>query len=174
MTLVKGASPIRVLGIDTSLRSTGVGVVERSGSRMVPLGYGTLKAGRTAPHSECLLKISRGVTEYIERYSPQSVSIEGIFYCRNVRTAVTLGQARGAAITACAAAGIPVFEYPPRRVKLAVCGSGAAQKEQVGRMIMKMLSVEDLLPDDESDALALAICHLNSLTVVQELATKPL
>jgi len=171
---VQDATSIRVLGIDTSLRSTGLGVIERSGSRMIPLGYGTLKTGRTAPHSECLLKIFRGVSEYIERYSPQSVSIEGIFYCRNVRTAVTLGQARGAAIAACAAAGLPIFEYSPRRVKLAVCGSGAAQKDQIGRMIVKILSLDSLPPDDESDALALAVCHLNSLTSVQALASKPL
>jgi crossover junction endodeoxyribonuclease RuvC len=114
------------------------------------------------------------VADTIERFAPQSVSIEGVFHCRNVRTAVTLGQSRGAAITACSVAGIPIFEYSPRRVKLAVCGSGAAQKEQVGRMIMKMLALEDLPPDDESDALALAVCHINSLTSVQALASKPL
>ena len=165
---------MRVLGIDTSLRSTGVGIVERDGARMVSLAHETLKVGRSAPHSECLQVIHVGVERVVGRFAPDAVSIEGVFHCRNVRTAVILGQARGAAIAVCAIAGIPVFEYSPRKVKQAVCGSGAAHKEQVGRMLMKLLMLGELLPDDESDALALAVCHLNSLSSIRELAPKPL
>jgi crossover junction endodeoxyribonuclease RuvC len=165
-------TPIRVLGIDTSLRSTGLGVVERQGSGLRAVAYRAVSVPQKQPHSECLRRIHEAIHAMIEEARPDAASIEGIFHCRNVRTAVTLGQARGVAIAACAARAVPVFEYSPRRMKQSVCGSGAAPKEQVARMVVKMLNLSGDPGSDEADALALAICHLHSMTSIQALAPK--
>ena len=166
----KPAAPARVLGIDTSLRSTGMGVVERRGAQFRAVACRTLSVPQKEPHSECLRRIQEGIVALIAEASPEAASIEGIFHCRNVRTAVILGQARGVAIAACAVAGLPVYEYSPRRMKQSICGSGAAQKDQVGKMVAKMLGLTVQPADDETDALALAICHFHSLSTVQALA----
>lgn len=152
----------RVLGIDTSLRSTGFGVIEAQGSRLTSVEHGVIRIPAAAPHSQCLLRLQTGLREVLERARPSSVAIEGIFYCKNVKTAVTLGEARGVAIVACAALGVPVFEYAPRRVKQAVVGHGGAGKEQVLQMVMRLLSLREEPPEDAADALALAICHTHS------------
>ena len=159
----------RILGIDTSLRSTGIAVVERSGAGFHSLEFGILDNPRTRKHSACLKRIYDGVLDVIGRTSPDAVSIEGIFHCKNVRTAVTLGQARGASLTACATAGIPVYEYSPRKVKLSVCGTGTAHKDQVAKMVTSMLGLDKVPRDDESDALAIAICHFHSQTSIASL-----
>lgn len=164
------SNPRRILGIDTSLRSTGIAVVDRSGSGFQSLEFDILHNPRTRKHSECLKRIYDGVLDVIGRTSPDAASIEGIFHCKNVRTAVTLGQARGAALTACAMAGIPVYEYSPRKVKQSVCGTGAAHKDQVAKMVTSILALDKTPRDDESDALAIAICHFHSLTSVTALA----
>jgi crossover junction endodeoxyribonuclease RuvC len=110
----------------------------------------------------------------IEQSSPAAASIEGVFHFRNPRTAVILGQARGAAMVACIQGGLPLYEYAPRRVKQAVCGSGSAPKEQVARMVAAILHLSRPLPEDESDAAALAICHLHHQTTVAGLGPAPL
>ena len=122
--------------------------------------------------SECLRQIREGVLRVIERFNPEAASIEGSFFFKNVKTAMILGQARGVVIEVCAAKGIPVFEYAPRRVKQAVTGYGAADKQQVAKMVCSMLGFEEDLSDDETDALALAICHFHSRTGYAELANK--
>ena len=154
--------PIRVLGIDTSLRSTGVGIVEMRGSTLSAVEYGTLKVSRKVPLSECLKQLSRGITEIIERIDVQAIAIEGVFYCKNARTSLLLGQARGAVIATCANHGIPIYEYAPRRIKQAIVGFGSAGKEQVRKMVMTLLSLQEELQEDAGDALAAAICHLHS------------
>ena len=153
---------MRVLGIDTSLRSTGVGVIESLGPKLRAVDYGIIKTAASQPHSVCLNRLDQGIRQLIEKTKPTVAAIEGIFFCKNVRTAVTLGQARGVVIAACASAGIPIYEYSPRKMKQALVGYGAAHKEQVGKMIMSMLALQELPPDDASDALGLAICHLHS------------
>ncbi len=149
----------RILGIDTSLRSTGLGIVEFQGSRCRAVAHAHLAMPRTFRHSECLLGIGNGIRAMIQAERPEAAAIEGAFFAKNVKTAMILGQVRGAAIYACAAAGLPVFEYAPRRVKQAVAGFGAASKEQMCRMIMTLLALEAMPQEDEADALALAICH---------------
>lgn len=163
---------IRILGIDASLRSTGVGVVEAGGSKLSAVECGALKTPAGKPLSECLRRLSRGITDVIERTGPEAAAIEGVFFCKNVKTAVTLGETRGAAIAACAAHGLPVYEYSPRKVKQAVVGFGAASKEQVRKMVMSLLGMEDEPQEDAGDALAIAICHLNSRTTHAALAPK--
>lgn len=163
---------IRVLGVDTSLRSTGVAVVESVGSRLVPVEYGTLRNPARLPLSRCLEAISRGIRELVERTKPHEAALEGIFYCRNPKTAVILGEARGAAIAACAGYGLPVYEYAPRRVKQAVVGYGSASKEQVRRTLMTLLGIRDEVQEDAGDALAIAICHQHSRTRHPDLRPK--
>jgi crossover junction endodeoxyribonuclease RuvC len=155
---------VRVLGIDTSLRSTGIAVVDAAGSKLSAVEYGLLKTDAGEPLSTCLNRLHHGLREIIERYRPDCVAIEGIFFCKNVKTAVILGQARGAAIVACAVDELPVYEYAPRRVKQAVVGYGAASKEQVRRMVISLLSLRDEPQEDAGDALAIAICHLHNMT----------
>ena len=165
---------MRVLGIDTSLRSTGIGVVESAGSKLALVECGTIHNPATRSVSQCLANIDHALKELIERSQPQAAAIEGIFYCKNVRTAVTLGQARGVAIAACAAMGVPVYEYEPRRMKKALVGYGGAQKEQVGRMVMRLLALQEMPQEDASDALGLAICHIHGRSSITALEAKPI
>lgn len=160
---------MRVLGVDTSLRSTGYGVVDAKGSRMVAVEHGRIATPASQPHSACLNHIDVEIRSIISRVRPDAASIEGIFFCKNVRTAVTLGEARGVVIAACAAAGVPVFEYAPRRVKQALVGFGGADKSQVGKMISAMLALAEPPGEDAADALAMAICHLHSVTRISAL-----
>ena len=160
----------RVLGIDTALRSSGVAVVESSGGRLSAVEYGRIANPARRPLSECLLTLHRDVGALIERTKPEAAAIEGVFFCKNVRTSVTLGEARGAVITACRAMEVPVFEYPPRRVKQAIVGFGAAEKDQVRKMVMSLLGLTEPPQEDAADALALAVCHLHSRSRYAELA----
>ncbi|MCE9616630.1 MAG: crossover junction endodeoxyribonuclease RuvC [Lentisphaerae bacterium] len=164
----------RVLGIDASLRSTGLGVVEAQGSRLVAVVQQTLKLPTRARHSDCLRQVYEGISALIRQTSPSAAAIEGGFFQRNVKTADILGQVRGAAIAACACAGVPVYEYAPRRAKQALVGFGGAEKEQVRRMVMQLLGLAEEPQEDAGDALALAICHLNTRTGHAILDTEPI
>ncbi|MBM4148003.1 MAG: crossover junction endodeoxyribonuclease RuvC [Lentisphaerae bacterium] len=155
---------MRVLGIDTSLRSTGVGVVESVGSSLRAVDFRVLRTGSALRVSACLLAIDRGIREIIDSTRPDAAAIEGAFFCKNARTSMVLGEARGVAIAACAASGIPVFEYAPRRVKQAVAGFGAASKEQIQAMVSRLLGLDKAPAADAADALALAVCHINGLS----------
>ncbi len=151
----------RVLGVDTSLRSTGVALVAARGSRYAALEYELVKNPPGRPLSACLEHLSRSLAGILARGRPQAAAVEGVFFCKNVKTAVILGEARGVVIAACAAAGVPVFEYSPRRVKQAVAGYGQADKEQVRKMVMAILGLAEEPHEDAADALAIAICHLH-------------
>ena len=159
----------RVLGVDTSLRSTGVGVVEAKGSKLDALEFGVIKVPAKARHSECLKLLSAGIVDIVKRANPTAVAIEGACFWENVKTAMILGEARGAVIAACATLGLPVYEYAPRRMKQGVVGFGAAGKEQVRKMVMRILSLKDEPQEDAGDALALAICHLHNHTGIAAL-----
>ena len=161
-----------VLGIDTSLRSSGGAVVESKGSRLVPVEFGPLRTPPKRPVSECLTRLAGGLREIIARTNPTAAGIEGAFYFKNARTAMMLGQARGVAIAVCSELGIPVYEYAPRRVKQAIVGYGGASKEQVRRMVMSLLALDKEPQEDAGDALALAICHINSTSGHEALAPK--
>lgn len=150
------------MGMDMSLRSSGLAVIESAGSMLKTVEYRVIKNPPGRPVSECLLHIFRGVAEALERYRPHEAAIEGIFFCKNFKTATALGQARGAAIAACATACVPIYEYPPRRVKQAVVGFGGAGKDQVRQMVMRILQLKDEPHSDAADALAIAICHAHA------------
>lgn len=165
---------MRIIGIDTSLRSTGAGIIEVHGNRMELVEAATLAFPTTKSRSACLLGLFEGLAGLLKRYAPDAAAIEDIFYCRNVKTAVFLGEARGVAIAACAVAGIPVFEYTPRRVKQAVVGYGGADKDQVMRMVVRLLGLSDPPQEDSADALALAICHAHARSDIPPLAPRPI
>ena len=156
---------MRILGIDTSLRSTGYGVLETKGSRMEALEYGNIPNARDARVSECLLAIHDKIAALVAKWSPDVVSVEKVIYGKNANTMMVLGEARGAVLVAAAKAGVPAYEYEPRRVKMSVCGNGMAEKGQVQRMVKTLLALTELAQNDAADALALAICHAHSKTI---------
>ena len=168
------SSTIRVLGVDTSLRSSGVAVVEGRGSQLAAIEHDRIRNPSSRSVVESLGRIDDVIRSLLERSRPDAIAVEGIFYCKNVRTAVSLGEARGVVMAAGAHAGVPVFEYAPRRVKQAVVGNGAASKEQVRRMVMSILALTDEPQEDAGDALAIAICHLHNHTTHAALAPKQL
>lgn len=140
-----------------------------AGSRFSYIESLRLKMPAKLRVSECLHGIQQGVLSVIDRCRPEAAAIEGSFFFKNARTAMVLGQARGVVIAACASKGIPVYEYAPKRVKQAVTGYGTAQKDQVAKMVCSMLGISEDLSDDETDALALAICHTNSRSSCKDL-----
>jgi crossover junction endodeoxyribonuclease RuvC len=157
----------RVLGIDASLRSTGVGIVEEQGSKIISLYYGVIKTGSGHRLSDSLLHLQEELEKIIAEYEPQFATVEGIFYARNVKTAMLLSHARGALIAQCAKQGLPVFEYEPRKIKMAVGGYGGAKKEQIQEMVKTLLHLNKKPPHDAADALALAITHLHNKTAIR-------
>ncbi len=163
---------VKILGIDTSLRSTGVGIIEVCGSELRAVAYGRIQNKPKVPHSLCLATILDSITELIEQHHPDCAAIEGAFFAKNANTAMVLGQARGVAIVACAKKGLEVSEYSPRKVKSAVVGTGAAQKDQVAKMVMRLLNLTEQPQEDAADALAIAICHYHQLSLPEELRAK--
>jgi len=120
------------------------------------------------PWPQRLGRIFSGVAEVVKQYRPQELAVEQVFFARNAASALKLGQARGAAICGALADGIEVYEYSPRAVKLAVVGSGGADKAQVQHMVKIILSLQEELAEDQSDALAVAVCHAHSLQRPQQ------
>jgi len=151
-----------VLGIDTSLRSTGYGVLAADGSRLRAVAYGNIRNPPKLPLTRCLAAINAGVAALIAEHRPDTMAIESVIYGKNAGTMLLLGEARGAVLTAAAAAGLPVFEYEPRRMKRAVCGNGLAEKAQIQRMVKVLLNLPEMPQNDAADALGLAITHLHS------------
>ena len=148
-----------VLGIDPGTAATGYGVVERDGGKLRMIDYGCLETLPTQELPQRLLEIHRAVTELIVTHQPAQVGVERLFFNKNVQTAFAVGQARGVVLLAAAEHGLPVFEYGPHEVKLAVTGYGRADKAQVQRMVQIVLGMTVLpRPDDAADALAVAIC----------------
>lgn len=165
---------IRILGVDTALRTTGFGVIDTVGNRFSAVDCGTIRTTRTQPLSECLRRLAGGIEELATTYAPDLAAIEGAFYCRNVHTSLMLGSARGVVIATLAAKGIPIYEYAPRRVKQSVCGFGNASKQQVSLLVSQMLRIRtEQLPDDATDALALALCHAQACRVAGGLGVAP-
>jgi crossover junction endodeoxyribonuclease RuvC len=152
-----------VLGIDPGTAATGYGVVERRGSHLRAIDYGCIVTEHTISLAERLLQIHGVVSELVETHQPSLVAVERLFFNRNVQTAFAVGQARGAVLLTAAQHGLPVFEFTPNEVKMAVTGYGRAPKDQVQRMVQIVLGMTELpRPDDAADALAIAICLAHS------------
>ena len=155
-----------ILGIDTSLRSTGYGVLSAEGSRMRMLDCGNIPNKATLPLTGCLRAIHAKVAELIATHRPDVIAIESVIYGKNAGTMLVLGEARGAVLTAAVDAGVPVYEYEPRRMKRAICGNGLAEKQQIQRMVKTLLGLAELPQNDAADALGLAICHVHSNSLI--------
>lgn len=153
---------MRVLGIDPGSRITGYGIIDKEGNRLVHVDNGAIFTDSHKDFPMRLQRIYRGLTEVIERYRPDAVAVENIFFATNVQSALKLGQARGAAIVAGVNAGLPVFEYTALQVKQAVVGHGRADKQQVQKMLKVLLNLPEIAQEDASDALATAVCHAHS------------
>jgi crossover junction endodeoxyribonuclease RuvC len=153
------------LGIDPGSRITGYGVIETQKNGIVELARGEIKPARQSPLSLCLTVIHRQLLEVIDRLSPGAISIEDIFYGKNVKSLIKQGHVRGVAILAGAMRQVPVFEYTPLEIKQAVVGYGRAEKSQVQTMVKAILKLSDMPSADAADALAVAICHINTLKV---------
>ncbi len=165
---------MRILGVDTSLRSSGVAVIEGSGQQLRALVYGRIHNKPTSLHTTCLAEIHHQIDALITEFSPDEVAIEGAFFAKNAKTAMILGQARGVVLAVCSLRSLPVFDYSPRSVKLAVTGTGGASKTQVAKMVMRLLGISEQPQEDAADALALAICHAYQRSRSEVLRSKPI
>lgn len=152
----------RVLGLDPGSVRTGWGVVERHGAQAKGVAAGVIRVPDAAPIAERLHDIHRGVCSVIEQYRPDAVAIEDIFFARYPQAALILGHARGVALLAAAQANVPVSAYPPAVVKRALVGSGRADKQQVAQLVGAVLGLVELPSVDATDALAIALTHLNA------------
>jgi len=151
---------VRILGLDPGSRRTGFGVIECRGSDYKHVAHGCIVVAGLEL-AERLRRIFEALTVLISEHGPGEIAVERVFVNRNVESALKLGQARGAALCA-VPEGVPVFEYAPRAIKLALVGSGAAEKSQVGHMIKTLLHLNEKISPDASDALAIAVCHAHT------------
>ena len=156
---------MRIIGIDPGSRATGYGIVEESNSRLHHIDCGVIVPKAKATLAERLLVIQQGLEEVISSFRPEKAAVEDVFFARNWKSALKLGQARGAAIVALAKNGLEVTEYPATTVKQAVVGYGRADKRQVQEMIRILLGLPETPEENAADALAIAICHINSSRV---------
>jgi crossover junction endodeoxyribonuclease RuvC len=152
-----------ILGIDPGTAITGYGLVEGEGDDLTLVAYGAITTSSDWPLPERLQRIYQELTALIEDQQPTAVAVEELFFSKNVRTALSVGQARGVALLAAANAGLPIHEYTPLEVKQAITGYGRATKDQVQRMVRMLLALDSVpQPDDAADAIAVAICHIHS------------
>ena len=150
---------MRIFGIDPGSRATGYGIVERRDGETVHVAHGTLRPDAGAALSDRLAALHAGLSGLIARERPEVAVVEQVFVAANARSALVLGQARGTVLAALGAARIPVHELAPRAIKSAVTGSGGASKDQVQRMVARLLALDAPPPSDAADALAAAICQ---------------
>jgi crossover junction endodeoxyribonuclease RuvC len=160
-----------VLGIDPGTASTGYGVVRAVGSQLESLDAGVISTRPGIPLERRLADIHAQVGELLDRYRPAALAIEELYFGVNVRTAFAVGQARGVVLLAAGQRAIPARSYTPQQVKGAVCGNGRAAKDQVGRMVARLLGLAAVpTPDHAADALAVAICDLNRAPLARAVA----
>ncbi|RMG37838.1 MAG: crossover junction endodeoxyribonuclease RuvC [Gammaproteobacteria bacterium] len=159
---------MRILGIDPGSRVTGFGVIDSDGRASRRVASGCVRTQGT-DFAARLGEIFAALQAVITEHAPQQVAVEQVFVARNAGTALKLGQARGAAIVAAVNQGLPVFEYTPRAVKQALVGRGGADKEQVQHMVRVLLGLHEGMGLDESDALAIALCHAHSHSTLDRL-----
>ena len=156
---------MRVLGIDPGTIRMGVGVLEANGSRYQLLAFESIALTKFLTLPERLKEIYERVRDFIDRFSPDVVALENVFFGKDVRALVKIGEARASAMLAAAERKIPVIEYPPARVKEAVSGNGRASKIQIQQMVKHRFQLKTAPPADAADALAVALCHLQSHNV---------
>jgi crossover junction endodeoxyribonuclease RuvC len=156
---------MRVAGIDPGTRHCGWGIVERHGTRLVHVAHGIIDTDEKTPIATRLVVIERELVEIVRDHSPDVASVEALFFAKDAQAAAKLGHARGVVLLVFARAGLEVCEYAPAHVKRAVAGSGRAEKTQVAQMIRVILGLSETPRADASDALALAVTHLQQVPV---------
>lgn len=153
-----------ILGIDPGIAIVGYGVIECIGNRLKVLDYGTILTESNQFFPDRIKKIYDNLLEIIDRHNPEDLAVEELFFNKNVKTAIKVGQARGVEILAGVNRGLKVYEYTPLQIKQGIVGYGRAEKHQVQEMVKVLLNLKDIpKPDDAADALAVAICHASSL-----------
>jgi crossover junction endodeoxyribonuclease RuvC len=152
-----------IMGIDPGFAITGFGIVKYEGNKFSPIEYGAVTTKAGEPFAQRLLTIDKEISFIIERFDPNEISVEELFFNKNIKTAIMAAHGRGIALAAGARSGKPVFEYTPLQVKQAVVGYGRAEKAQVQQMVKAILNLPEIpKPDDVADALAIAVCHGHS------------
>ena len=157
---------MRILGIDPGLTKTGFGILDVKNENLKVIDYGIIKPKVKDKLEKRLLTIFEDINEIIKEYSPTIICIEEVFYGKNFKSALLLGQARGAAMVSAASKNISIFEYSAKKIKQSVTGNGNAKKEQVKFMVNSILKIKNIhIPIDASDALATALCHVQQFKV---------
>ena len=152
-----------ILGIDPGLAIVGWGVIEYNASKFKVLGYGSIETPAHTATEDRLVLIHKGITQLIEKYRPDQMAVEELFFNTNITTGIRVAEARGVILMSAHSMGVKIFEYTPLQVKQAVVGYGRAEKKQVISMVTMLLSLEKPpKPDDTADALAIAVCHAHS------------
>ena len=151
---------MRILAIDPAIRNTGFAVVEGDHQSQQALAFDTISFSRNLPQSRALAAVRTTLSGLIAKWEPDEVAVEGIIYVQSHRTAISMGAARAAALIAAADHGLTVCEYAPRKIKQAVVGKGAANKQQVAFMVRAILGLDETPSHDAADALAIALTHL--------------
>ena len=164
MTAAAARATTRILGIDPGSRLTGFGLIEVEGARSRCLAHDVIRLG-DGPLPERLLLMMQRLRALCAEFHPDEAAMEQVFVQRNVASALTLGQARGVAVCAVAEAGLPLHEYAPASIKLAIAGSGRAEKSQIQHMVKVLLNLPEVPAEDAADALACALCHAHSRTL---------
>lgn len=156
-----------ILGLDPGTAITGYGLVREVEGRLIAVDYGVITTSSETEMDKRLLQIYQELSAIISRHKPDAVAVEKLFFSRNVRTAMAVGQARGVVLLTAALAGVPVYEYTPLEIKQAIVGYGGAEKQQVQQMVKLLLNLAEVpQPDDAADAIAVAVCHLHSARLV--------
>ena len=153
---------IRTIGVDPGSRYTGYGIVEGDGFQLKHIHHGTIKLPANRPLCARLKIIFEQIDASIREYSPQFMAVEEVFFAKNVKSALSLGQARGAVILAGMCCGLSVHEYSALRIKQSVAGYGRAAKEQVAGMIQRLFRIDAPIEPNAADALAVAVCHIST------------
>lgn len=161
-------APLTVLGIDPGLADTGFGVIHKTANELKMIDYGSIKTKAGEPLEERLLEIHQSLEKLIKLYRPSLISIEKLFFCKNLKTAIAVGQARGVVMLTAGQHRLKVSEFTPLEIKQALTSYGKASKNQVKQMVKNVLRLEKLpKSDDAADALACAICCINSLSKIK-------
>lgn len=160
---------MRVMGIDPGLSVTGYGIIEAKGDHLIHLYHGIINTRDKNSFSQKIRNIYEGLSEVIRKFSPEAVAIENLFFARNPKNILQLGQAQGVAILAAINQSLKIHDYSVLEIKQSVVGYGRASKEQVQQMVKNLLKLKETIASDASDALAVAICHIHSAKLKDKL-----
>jgi crossover junction endodeoxyribonuclease RuvC len=150
-----------VLGVDPGSRITGYGLLQKKDNVITCVASGSIESPGTAPFYDRIFRIFTSMVDIMEKYQPDEMAIEDVFFAKNVKSSLKLGHARGAALIAAVKCNVKIYEYTPLEIKQSVVGYGRATKDQIRNMVQMILNLPSKLGPDTSDAIAAAICHLN-------------